>query len=374
MTKIFDYFDEPPGLWPELLKRFHAEGYRRVRCRVSWGAHETVRGMRDFSKVSRLRLEKLLTLAQAEGLGVEIELGFSRRKGAFPTWIWEQSRLGRVPRGAWEEECSPFESVSSPTLFVDEVRDAFLEFVGEAKTLLELYQAPEGPLHAIEFAPGPLKLEQGPLGWETLEASLATRFGTVQALNDLFQTNFRSFNAACTTTGQKTLWDRRPWLFAWQLQQTRALAWLEKTKGLPPERSLSPFTERVQYLIDETMLDSDGHGRYFPFQPFGLLAEPCLQWFRLADYLSARHPTLRTIAQAAPNIPSVVFCGKYLSRASLSHLPKDQPVLFPALTPQYDEQMVGLHKEANWIARPVESGNRFWETVVSTAGEVLACP
>lgn len=374
MAKIFDYFDEPPGLWPELLKRFHTEGHARVRCRVSWGAHETVRGMRDFSKVSRLRLEKLLTLAQAEGLGVEIELGFSRRKGAFPTWVWEQSRLGRVPRGGWEEECSPFESISTPTLFFDEVRHAFQEFVDEARTLLDLYQAPEGPLHTIEFSPGPLKLEQGALGWETLESSLTNRFKTVTALNDLFQTNFRSFNAACTPTGQKTLWDRRPWLFAWQLQQVRAEAWREKTAGLPSEAPLVTVEENVQYLIDETLVDTDGRGRYFPFQPVGQLSEASLQWFRLADYLSARHPTLRTLAQASATTPAVVFCGKYLSRATLAKLPQDRPVLFPALTPQYDENMVGLSKEPNWISRPVESGNRYWESVVSTAGEVLACP
>jgi len=374
-TKFFEYAEEPPALWPELLKRVHASGHSRVRCRIPWSAHETVRGMRDFSKSSRLRLERFLSLAHTEGLQVEVELGFGKKKDAFPTWVWDLARLGKVPRGIWDEECSPFESVASPTLFVDEVREAFAEFVEDALSLLDLYRAPEGPIQSIELNPGPLMLEQSPVGWGNVEETFAKRFQSVEKVNELFQTSFRSFGAACTPNGLKTLWERRPWLAAWQFKDARKLIWEQRTSSLPTlvrsESLEAPGS--IQYLLESTLIETDDEGRFFPFQPLGLSSDLSQQWFKLADYLSSRESEVLSLSCADRSRPAVVFCGRYLSQADRDRLPRDHKIFFPVQTPQYDENMTSLPRGANWISRPVEMGNRFLENVRSIASEAL-CP
>ncbi len=373
MKKNFNYADEPAGLWPDLLKRLKAQGTTCVRSRIPWGAHEMVKGIRDFSKASRLRIEKFLKIAQSEGLGVELEFGFSVKKDAFPNWVWDETRLGRVPRGGWDEECSPYELLSTPTLFVEETRAAYFEFVQEALPLLNLYRAPEGPIRAIYFDAGPLGLEQGPAAWDHHEEALLSQFETIGKLNSLFQTSFRDFSAAISPAGQKTMWDRRPWLAAHSLQSLRNSTWAHLTGDLP-SRKIEPPSASPQYLIDSTLIDWHSE-RFFPSSPLGLSSQNSRQWFTLADYLSARADApILPLSSAHPNLPAIVFCGKYLSRESLKKLPQSQPVLFPLLTPQYDETMSSVPRVSNWISKSLEIDDSLWEKVRQIKSEVFPCP
>ena len=82
----FDYLEEPPSLWGDSLSRLRESGKTLVTSRVLWGAHEQLRGIRDFTKSSRLRLEKFLRLAQENGVLVALRLGFPSSKDSFPAW------------------------------------------------------------------------------------------------------------------------------------------------------------------------------------------------------------------------------------------------------------------------------------------------
>ena len=65
---FFEYWDEAPHDWQRLLQAKADLGDTVITIPILWGVHETSLGIRDFSKQSKLRIEKLLAVAQSVGL------------------------------------------------------------------------------------------------------------------------------------------------------------------------------------------------------------------------------------------------------------------------------------------------------------------
>src|SRR4051812_27837257 len=115
-TAAFEYLDEPPSSWGEILGRLRAEGRASIRTHVLWGAHEQLKGIRDFVKSSRLRLEKFLRLAQEAGLRVHLLLGFPSSRDSFPAWTFGTERRTLVPTGLWDGVTEGFSLTEVPSL------------------------------------------------------------------------------------------------------------------------------------------------------------------------------------------------------------------------------------------------------------------
>ncbi len=116
-TPDLNYADESPGNWAERLRLFKEKGATRVRTRVAWGAHEPIKGMRDFAKSSRLRLERFLRLAVEEKFSVELVIGFSPGKETFPSWVHEGIKQSWVPASLWKTGSHGFGLAQVPALF-----------------------------------------------------------------------------------------------------------------------------------------------------------------------------------------------------------------------------------------------------------------
>src|SRR4051794_18713119 len=100
----FDYADESPNRWADLLAEIKSQGAESISTPIYWGAHEQSRGIRDFSKSSRLRLEKFLQMAQSAGLAVDITVGFPLGGEVLPSWTAEIAGRTLVPSELWGRE------------------------------------------------------------------------------------------------------------------------------------------------------------------------------------------------------------------------------------------------------------------------------
>src|SRR5579883_3055349 len=113
----FNYSDETSGNWSETLQRFVAEGYSGISSYLLWGAHERLRGTRDFSKSSRLRLEKFLKLIGDAGLELELKIGFPALRESHPAWTIGSGFLQTVlPGGIWPSASDPLSLLRAPSL------------------------------------------------------------------------------------------------------------------------------------------------------------------------------------------------------------------------------------------------------------------
>src|SRR5690242_12240627 len=95
----FDYSRELPGSWSSRLMQLKHEGYAILRARVFWGSHESLPGIRDFTKMSRLRLERFLALAEEHSFQVDLICGFNFEAECYPQWSFSLPRQALIPSG-----------------------------------------------------------------------------------------------------------------------------------------------------------------------------------------------------------------------------------------------------------------------------------
>lgn len=336
-------------------------GSEGVRARVLWGAHEQVRGVRDFSKASRLRLERFLGLAHSQGLSVELELGFPPSKDTFPAWTRTLEHTSTVPAIFWENGHESFCHTTIPSLFDSEITEGFESFVEEVMGLCHLYQQPEGPISRVWLDLGVFHADSQIIEHAGFAEFMRERYRDIAALNVVFQTSFKSFDSLSTKASFRTLLDRRAWVAAHDFKRCRESMLKRVTERLSrkfPE--LSPVTPSrastgahpFEIFVDSTFLEvtTDGQ-RCFPCLPAGIVNPIAVQSFRVADYLSANarregvriHYSQNFRAEEAGQKRLIVVCGKYLARDAMTALEAftatGGTLYFPFGAPLYDESL-----------------------------------
>ncbi|MBI4404693.1 MAG: beta-galactosidase [Deltaproteobacteria bacterium] len=365
-----DYLNYPSHHWPQLLNEKRSEGWPGVSSHIFWGAHERSPGIYDFSKSPRLRLEKLLRLVQDFGFSAEVTLGFVPNRETFPPWALESSKHAIVPYSFWDPSEKGFLCTELPSLSETCIRRAYLDFLKEVFSLLQLYQHPQGPLKKIDVKLGMYACTLNLTELEDFIDYLTTYYGDFESLNRIYGTGLRhAFSLASSITYQ-TLLSKRPWIAAFDYKRFRH-AWLSKLKKeilfletVQPLKTIVSFSDGVweganiqsewEILIDPVLLETDGVS-LLPFFPSGIPFAPSFRAFRLAEYIrvccannKVKLTFLPILGEEVRWVGSLaaIFTGKYMSRSSFetchAHVLSGGKIFFPFGIPQYDQGMTLL--------------------------------
>ena len=380
---FFDYHDEPPGLWPQLFESLRAEGTRLLRTHVLWGAHEQVRGIRDFSKSSRLRLERYLRLAHSFELSVELIIGFPPLREAFPAWAYGQAKKSTIPSGLWEVGDTSYAQCSIPSLHDPDVREAFFDFVAEVNTILGLYRQPEGPVSGIyldlELYEHDFSVNESP----DFSLFLERRYPQLVQLNSVYHSSFRDYAAPTSINGLRVLGERRPWVAAYDYRWCRREMLREVRRRTPELKPPPVFSgggglRKWQLAMDAVLFEAMG-ARCFPFVMGGHLNSSSIGAFRVGEYLAERAAEagveitwLGLEPDGAPLEAErvLIVCGKYMSRVSWDalarHAALGAKIDFLTGVPRYDEALHSLPKIDEVTPIPVD--DELWNRIEARVG------
>ena len=367
--RIFDYTDEAPASWPALLDQIKNTGAKEINSRIPWGAHESMRGIRDYSKSSRLRLEKFLGYAEERGLTVNLQVGFFPSPETFPSWTFSLSEKTLVSLDAWDNRGDGFVLTEIPSFENSEFCTAFLEFIDEVFSMVALYRKPEGPVKEISINFGIYRASLNLLESPNYSEVLSRRYGNIEKLNMLYNTSFRNFEAPSSRAGGRVLGDKRAWLAAYDYKWCREeflASWLAQIGELPnaplvrdllkrnPLNTLQRKGAARWTVLQDCVLVEPNEQGASPFFPGGTFTPAANVAFRLYEYLKMHCEEAavgfgllsHNLIEPLEDFLTVVACGKYLSRTHFlklkSHVMQGGQILFPLGMPQYDEEMIRL--------------------------------
>lgn len=413
-----NFSDEFPTEWQHRLQTLKASGANALRLNIFWGAHEPVRGMRDFAKASRLRLERLLRLAVEERLEVEVVVGFPAGKETLPLWSQEGFKPTWVPASVWKADAFGFGLAQVPSLSDEAFRVSFLQFVDELFAILALYLAPEGTLRKILVDFGIYEFDLTAMESPHFLKAVQERHGSINSLNQTYHTAFKDLTSVGTRQGFRTLMDKRSWLAAHDYKLGRdATLWhlYECVKQLPSCALLTSVMERRSHaslsakvdsawgiLIEDTLIENLPDGRTLPLSPGGHHNETAVQARRLLEYLREHCDenrvgfwNLNGSLEGASRF--ALISGKFLPSAVFGRLTEKirggASIFFPLGLPQYEENLRSLawptagktmlqRGDRQYLQIPFGEGELivaippipttpvFWDELVKSAGSV----
>lgn len=356
----FDYAAIAPSVWGLRLDSLKEAGHERVTVPVLWGVHEQLRGIREFSKPTRLRLERALSTAQEKKLLIELVVGFPSHPETFPQWTHTLEPQAIVPLALWEGERSTVSLKKIPSLVHPEVREAFVGFLEEVYRIVRHYFAPEGPVTEVRLDFGVLAHDLSVCGESGYRSLLAERYGDITKLNRIYGTAFRDFDSALSGTGLRVMCDKRPWLAAFDLKwcRSRRLNRFEasvrdnsRLKGFFRSGPDAPPSEGLpSYGIgfDSTLVEGRAGLGGAPALPGGFVNSAAATAYRLWEYLSVHGSHAGVpVYFLGDSIPAhavhAVACGPFLSRRHAESLGQavrgGSRLFFPFGLPKYDENL-----------------------------------
>ena len=367
---FFEYWDEAPQDWSVLLRDRSQRGETKLTIPVLWGVHEQSPGIRDFSKQSRFRVEKLLSIAHELKFQVELVLGFPPHPQCFPTWISQTEMTEDVPEFLWT--CNPpfFSKIVLPSIRTPKIKDAFLSFIEELDSILSLYIAPEGPISDVLVDLTPLETSQSLMSDPIYTEKLKTRYPKIELLNKLFQTHYKDLSAVTTTNGFKVAESKRPWLLAFDYKWCREQVVEDYFKELINQH----VSDRVRYVakrqsesskdisktkvelaicFENTLIQAGENGSLVPLILGEQATNSCTQAFEWAKFSSEIAAdkgvpffTSSKLYSATSDLEIrnlVVLTGKYMAsdhvRNLVSRINQGNHVYFPMGLPQLDENL-----------------------------------
>lgn len=392
----FQYWQDSAANWPDRLAALKNSGVDEIHTFIPWGLHESVQGIRDFSKASRLRLEKFLSLAHQVGLTVRATVGFPAMRESFPSWslsLGESSTL--VPDSVWGRVGDV--SVSRlPSIHDEQFFSPFLEFLSDVFALLSLYRFPEGPVVGVEVDWGVYEVDLGLTALPAYPSYLQQRYPQTGLINLRYHCTFRDFATATSSQGTRVLLDKRPWLAAYDYKFCRERMLEERAQGVLALRTAEPLVDLIYFgievpppppsdsewaiVVDPVLLEGDASEKAFLFAPLGLTNPQAVGVFRLWEYLKRQAakdevPLLGLKAQqVAPARIINVVAGRFLSQSLLMTLKTwaqaGATLYFPFGLPQYDENLSTIEWKQGMSRLPVRPGNGKYVRVGLGEGQI----
>ncbi|MFM8269849.1 MAG: hypothetical protein ACKN9V_06625 [Pseudomonadota bacterium] len=383
---FFDYVHLPVGDWAAQLQSLNRSSSSGVVVRVFWGDHETLQGVRDFHSKTRLKLERVCSLAHSLQIPLRIQFGFFDEIRSFPSWTQQLLPQALVPKNQEDDLVNEWNFIRIPTFRNDEVRQGFVGFLTEALMLLSLHCEPEGSLKSVSFDWGVMSSDSSPMDAEFVESEFAHRYGSIGHLNSLFQTSFNNFQSVSKAAGFKTLLNKRPWIACWQyksLKNKSLKIWESEIKAVFEGAKFSwssaskhdcSLTETNSIVVDDTFLNL--HGNHHGFNPLIIQTQidaNALRAYRLAEMLqieaAACGEYLSWLSSWKPSEKSkacVVVCSKFIPRTAHSTLSafmaSGGKVFFPFGLPIWDENMDSLQwKQTGLGPRCLDSTEKLYD-------------
>ncbi len=366
----FHYWEDTSASWPGRLAGLKQEGVDEIHTFIPWGLHETVQGIRDFSKSPKLRLEKFLSLAHEAGLTVRATLGFPARREALPHWsmnLGQNSSL--VAAAVWKAGADDLSVTRLPCLHDEHFFGPFLEFVSDVFSLLSLYRFPEGPLVGVTVDWGVYAQDLAASTVPIFASFLQERYPQAGLINIRYHCTFRDFATAASAQGTRVLLEKRPWLAAYDYKFCRERMLEERAQGVLALQSGEPLVDLLSFasgvshaappsdaawavVMDPVLLEGDVQGQASLFAPLGHVNVQATNAFRLWEYLRAHSeksavpllPLLQDAQSPAPTITAIAgrFLAQALVRTVRNWIDEGTTVYFPFGLPQYDENLATI--------------------------------
>ena len=368
-TTQLEYWDEAPHDWQKLISQQLQNGRHQIQVPILWGVHETTPGMRDFSKQSKLRIERLFSAAQASGVSIKLILGFPPHPLTFPDWVKETERFEWVPRAIWRGEPPYFSMSKVPSPRSQKLKAHFFSFLEELTSIASLYLSPGGPINEVEFCLHPVQFSQAICDGPEYVNYLQRRYPDVSTFNKRFQTLFKTLSSLATPTGSKLAESKRPWMFAFDYAWVREQIVIEYFRDLLdckiPENikkiiklntdspnALNRGNEAAVVYFESTLIQMDQFNGMSPLMIGGQTSPSAVQAFQWAQLVSESCQesgldllplSLQTKTSTSSYTRGMVFCGKYLAKSSCEELQTKLSVgaslFFPMGLPQFDENL-----------------------------------
>ena len=381
MVSAFNFSDSSFHQWPTLLSQYRHQ--ETICSPVFWGAHEQLRGTRDFYRSPRLNLEKYLSLLHEKAIKTEVLIGFFPSEETFPEWTLSLVQKDQVAECFWNPESAAFSVKEIPSLANPDLADGFCAFAEDLLTQLALYRAPDGPVEKVS-----LDLIAYSRCWSAGEIPefsrwLEKEYGSLKTLNQIFQTSFSSFDGLRVKTGIRALSDKRAWILGRSYKRFREEkldAFRSRFLTLPtlePMKDIFSFCAHegtapgeFSWVIDDALFDWGSRGEPIPLCPWGVVSNAGAAAFRTAEYFhsyAVKHgiPFVRLPEEGSPVERGTwgIIASKYLSENSLSlvfdFLEKGGKVFFPFGLPQYTEKLAQIKWDFSKSILKEESGLRI---------------
>ncbi len=400
-TSYFEYWDEAPHDWQKLIQERVDQGVAQITVPILWGVHESFPGIRDFSKQSKLRIERFLTLAQSLGVSVRLILGFPSHSQAFPTWVMNESHSEWVPKILWDGTPPYFSLLKVPSPRAQKVKEGFISFFEEVSSIISLYLSPGGPIREIELALQPLELSQSMYEDLNYFKYLEERYPDISVFNKRFQTHYKCLSSVTTSAGAKLIESKRPWLFAYDYQWARAKLVNEYRNEIlnsrisdPLKKMIKPFknsslekapkSKKALVCFERTLIQFESSDLISPLMVQGQLSGSTVVAFQWAQMLaeSLRNTSLDFISmpllEADPVLSHsvmVIICGKYISSKAAKSLQQQLEtggfLFFPLGLPQYDENLDSHEWVLGGSRKTVRMGEIEWFNIQKAKGQIF---
>lgn len=400
-TPYFEYWDEAPHDWQSLISQRVEKGESQVIVPILWGVHEPSRGMRDFSKQSKLRIERLFTAAQSAGASIKVVLGLPRHHLSFPSWANEEIEKEWVPNILWEGVPPYFSLTRVPSIQSPKMKEKLSSFLDEISSILSLYLCPGGPIKEVELVLQPLEFAQSIMGDARYLTYLEERYPDILVFNKRFQTHYKSLSSVVAPVGAKFVNSKRPWLSAFDFQWIRekmlnhyfnelldsainnSLKNIIKLRRVLNTQNLRFPSDRVVFF-ESNLVQFESSDLISPLMIQGQTSPATIQAFQWAQMLSEACESCNLEFVSLPSVAgevdsphpfAAVFCGKYVSSASGKKLTKKlddgATLFFPMGVPQYDENLDSLDFVVGGSKKITKLGDVEWFQIPRGAGELF---
>jgi hypothetical protein len=398
---LFQYWDESPHDWGRLLEEKTRAQTKVIRVPVLWGVHEQVPGIRDFSKQSRFKLEKVLTLAQEHHLQIELILGFPPHPQSFPSWLEGSVVCEKVPGVLWDDSPPYFSMIDVPSPRDPKIRDSYGAFLEEVGSIVSLYIAPDGPITDIFFDLSPLEFSQSLMSAPAYLETLGGRYSDINIFNNRFHTHYKNLAAVISPSGSKIAEAKRPWVFAYDYQWCRKalvekyfldLQKLQMPQGFRQVLKMRSVADRSNYQVNDslalcfesTLVQKGSDEAISPLVLGGQVNHSNAQAFQMAKVTSEICKNLKIKFSLSSQLEGsvegqlrthrVVVTGKYMacgeSRILMEHVESGGTIFFPFGLPQLDENLESLGLVAAGIKTPVKILENEWFQVKKGSGYI----
>lgn len=360
-----DYTKQPPASLPAMLASIRVSEETAVPVPVFWGAHESTFGIRDFSKSSKLRLEKLLVLAAQSKTRLTLHLGFFPNAKTFPDWSREVEEKSYVPEPLWEDSLGVLRKTQIPSLLSEKLTAGFIAFLDEVLSIVSLYRAPEGPVVEIQVHTGIYELDLSLADHSAFRRLFAERYPDIQTLNQRFQTTFKNLEDATTKNGLRTLSDKRPWLAAYDYQWCRRQCLADFSARVGKSFSQKGMADLLKFgsairtdegqgdfevIFEDTLIETLGRNTVYPRSLSGIPNPMSVLAFRMAEHIEAACRENKLAFSFLMNESTrtekpryCVISGRYLpssaQRSLAGLLDQGRTLFFPFGLPHFNEEL-----------------------------------
>lgn len=377
---LFDYAHTPAAGWSDFLSQSKHLSPKGVLIQVHWGDHESVKGIRDFQNKTRLKLEKLFSLAHSLSVPLHLDFGFFDSNRSFPIWSRSLTPQAMIPSHRGEKGIEKWEYETLPSMRNAEVFEGFISFIREAASIIQLYRQPHGTICSTRFDFGLIRSDSYKLSEEMITEYFTQRFGSVEKLNSILHTSFRDFVSVASPRGLKTILMKRPWLASWEYKNLRrkSLAqWEDEIYHVFQSERLDCQMGKAKgpagplastgVIFDDTLLEvSPNQASCRPLVIQGELEPSALAAFRFAEMLKleaeSKNEAIGWLSQIEldRNIPHYSFVGsKFLARNDVekfkSYVAQGGKIFFPLGLPSWDENLNPILWGETEAAKPIRN-------------------